>query len=385
MTLKISSRGQIDPFIVMDVMRDANALDATGADIVHLEVGQPGTPAPERVREAAAAAALSERLGYTDAMGIVPLRERIARHYRDFYDVEVDPAGVVVTTGSSGSFLLSFLAAFDEGDRVALAAPGYPAYRNILSALGVEPVVVETRLEDRFQPTPELLGQVEGRIDGLIVASPSNPTGTMIDRAGMDELTQYCRKNGIRLISDEIYHGITYGHESVTALSFDSNALIINSFSKYFSMTGWRLGWMIVPPDMLRSIECLAQNLFISPPSLSQVAAMAAFDSLDELRENVVRYAKNREILLAELPKAGFDRLAPADGAFYIYADVGELTNDSAEFCRRMLTEAQVAATPGLDFDPYRGNAYVRFSFAGSEDDIIRGVQRLKDWRINTS
>lgn len=385
MTLKISSRGQIDPFIVMDVMRDANALDATGADIVHLEVGQPGTPAPERVREAAAAAALSERLGYTDAMGIVPLRERIARHYRDFYDVEVDPAGVVVTTGSSGSFLLSFLAAFDEGDRVALAAPGYPAYRNILSALGVEPVVVETRLEDRFQPTPELLGQVEGRIDGLIVASPSNPTGTMIDRAGMDELTQYCRKNGIRLISDEIYHGITYGHESVTALSFDPNALIINSFSKYFSMTGWRLGWMIVPPDMLRSIECLAQNLFISPPSLSQVAAMAAFDSLDELRENVVRYAKNREILLAELPKAGFDRLAPADGAFYIYADVGELTNDSAEFCRRMLTEAQVAATPGLDFDPYRGNAYVRFSFAGSEDDIIRGVQRLKDWRINTS
>jgi aspartate/methionine/tyrosine aminotransferase len=385
MTLKISSRGQIDPFIVMDVMRDANALDATGANIVHLEVGQPGTPAPERVREAAAAAALSERLGYTDAMGIVPLRERIARHYRDFYDVEVDPAGVVVTTGSSGSFLLSFLAAFDEGDRVALAAPGYPAYRNILSALGVEPVVVETRLEDRFQPTPELLGQVEGRIDGLIVASPSNPTGTMIDRAGMDELTQYCRKNGIRLISDEIYHGITYGHESVTALSFDPNALIINSFSKYFSMTGWRLGWMIVPPDMLRSIECLAQNLFISPPSLSQVAAMAAFDSLDELRENVVRYAKNREILLAELPKAGFDRLAPADGAFYIYADVGELTNDSAEFCRRMLTEAQVAATPGLDFDPYRGNAYVRFSFAGSEDDIIRGVQRLKDWRINTS
>ena len=245
--------------------------------------------------------------------------------------------------------------------------------------------MVETRLEDRFQPTPELLGQVEGRIDGLIVASPSNPTGTMIDRAGMDELTQYCRKNGIRLISDEIYHGITYGHESVTALSFDPNTLIINSFSKYFSMTGWRLGWMIVPPDMLRSIECLAQNLFISPPSLSQVAALAAFDSHDELRENVARYAKNREILLAELPKAGFDRLAPADGAFYIYADVGELTNDSAEFCRRMLTEAQVAATPGLDFDPYRGNAYVRFSFAGSEDDIIRGVQRLKDWRINTS
>ncbi|MBT5570345.1 MAG: pyridoxal phosphate-dependent aminotransferase [Alphaproteobacteria bacterium] len=385
MALKISTRGQIDPFIVMDVMREANALDAAGGDIVHLEVGQPGTPAPERVREAAAAAALSERLGYTDAMGIAPLRERIAQHYQNFYGVDVDPAGVVVTTGSSGSFLLSFLAAFDVGDRVALAAPGYPAYRNILSALGVEPVVLETRLEDRFQPTPELLAQVDGPLDGLIVASPSNPTGTMIDRDGMEALTQYCHENGIRLISDEIYHGITFGHESVTALSFDPTALIINSFSKYFSMTGWRLGWMIVPPDMARSIECLAQNLFISAPSLSQVAALAAFDSHDELRENVARYAKNREILLTELPKAGFDRLAPADGAFYIYADVSGMTNDSAEFCRRMLTEAQVAATPGLDFDPYRGNTYVRFSFAGSEDDITRGVQRLQDWRNNAN
>jgi len=385
MALKISTRGQIDPFIVMDVMREANALDAAGGDIVHLEVGQPGTPAPERVREAAAAAALSERLGYTDAMGIAPLRERIAQHYQNFYGVDVDPAGVVVTTGSSGSFLLSFLAAFDVGDRVALAAPGYPAYRNILSALGVEPVVLETRLEDRFQPTPELLAQVDGPLDGLIVASPSNPTGTMIDRDGMEALTQYCHENGIRLISDEIYHGITFGHESVTALSFDPTAMIINSFSKYFSMTGWRLGWMIVPPDMARSIECLAQNLFISAPSLSQVAALAAFDSHDELRENVARYAKNREILLTELPKAGFDRLAPADGAFYIYADVSGMTNDSAEFCRRMLTEAQVAATPGLDFDPYRGNTYVRFSFAGSEDDITRGVQRLQDWRNNAN
>ena len=382
---KISSRSQIAPFIVMDVMRDANALDATGINIVHLEVGQPATPAPEMVRKAAAAAAFSERLGYTDAMGIAPLRERIARHYQDFYNVAVDPTSVVVTTGSSGGFLLSFLAAFDEGDRVALAAPGYPAYRNILSALGVEPVVVETRLKDRFQPTPELLRQIDGRIDGLIVASPSNPTGTMIDRAGMGALTLYCRENGIRLISDEIYHGITYGHESVTALSFDPNALIINSFSKYFSMTGWRLGWMIAPPDMLRSIECLAQNLFISAPSLSQVAALAAFDNHDELRQNVARYAKNREILLAELPKAGFDRLAPADGAFYLYADVGELTNDSAEFCRLMLTEAHVAATPGLDFDPYRGNAYVRFSFAGSEDEIKRGVRRLQDWQFKAN
>ena len=381
MSLKISGRGQIDPFIVMDVMREANALDAAGEDIVHLEVGQPGTSAPARVRDAAIAALNADRLGYTDALGIPALRDRLAMHYSDFYGVSVDPARIVITTGSSGAFLLAFLAAFDVGDRVALAAPGYPAYRNILTALGIEPVIVETRLEDRFQPTLELLARVEGRLDGLIVASPSNPTGTMIGAAEMAGLTGYCRENGIRFVSDEIYHGITYGHESVTALEHDPEAVIINSFSKYFSMTGWRLGWMIVPPEMTRSIECLAQNLFISPPTLSQHAAMAAFDSQEELQSNIARYARNRDILLAELPKAGFDRLAPADGAFYIYADVGHMTNDSAEFCRRMLTEAQVAATPGLDFDPYRGNTYVRFSFAGSEDDMTRAVERLRRWR----
>lgn len=383
MGLKISTRGQIDPFIVMDVMREANARDAAGEDIVHLEVGQPATSAPALVRQAAVDALESERLGYTDALGIPALREAVARHYQDFYGVAVDPDGVVVTTGSSGGFLLAFLAAFDVGDRVALAAPGYPAYRNILSALGIEPVVVETRLEDRFQPTPELLAQVDGELDGLIVASPSNPTGTMLGAEEMARLTDYCRENGIRFISDEIYHGITFGHDSVTALGFEPEAVVINSFSKYFSMTGWRLGWLIVPPAMARSIECLAQNLFISPPTLSQHAAIAAFESHDECRANVARYAKNREILLAELPEAGFDRLAPADGAFYIYADVGHLTNDSAEFCRRMLAEAQVAATPGLDFDPYRGSTTVRFSFAGSQDDMRGAVARLKAWRKN--
>lgn len=381
MGLKISGRGQIDPFIVMDVMREANALDAAGEDIVHLEVGQPGTPAPARVRDAAIAALNSDRLGYTDALGIPALRERLAMHYSDFYGVSVDPARIVITTGSSGAFLLAFLGAFDVGDRVALAAPGYPAYRNILTALGIEPVIVETRLEDRFQPTPDLLAKVEGNLDGLIVASPSNPTGTMLGTAEMAGLTAYCRENGIRFVSDEIYHGITFGHDSVTALAHDPEAVVINSFSKYFSMTGWRLGWLIVPPEMSRSVECLAQNLFISPPTLSQHAAVAAFDSQEELQGNVARYARNREILLAELPKAGFDRLAPADGAFYIYADVGHLTNDSTEFCRRMLAEAQVAATPGLDFDPYRGNTYVRFSFAGSEDDMTRAVERLGRWR----
>ncbi|MDE0790544.1 MAG: aminotransferase class I/II-fold pyridoxal phosphate-dependent enzyme [Woeseiaceae bacterium] len=381
MGLKTSNRGKVDPFIVMDVMRKADALDTAGEDIVHLEVGQPGTRAPLLVRQAAAEAAMSEQLGYTDSLGIVPLRERIAVHYQDFYGVDVDPDAVVVTTGSSGGFLLAFLAAFDVGDRVALAAPGYPAYRNILSALGVEPVIVETKLADRFQPTPELLSEIDGTLDGLIIASPSNPTGTMIDRDGMDALTHYCRENDIWLISDEIYHGITYAHESVTARGFEPNAVIINSFSKYFSMTGWRLGWMIVPQVLMESIYRLSANLFISPPSLSQIAALAAFDCHEELRANVARYAKNREILLAELPTVGFDKLAPADGAFYIYADVGGITSDSAEFCHRMLVEAKVAATPGLDFDPVRGNTYVRFSFAGSEDDIMSGIRRLRSWR----
>jgi aspartate/methionine/tyrosine aminotransferase len=381
MPLKISTRGQIDPFIVMDVMREANALVAAGEDIVHLEVGQPGTPAPAKVREAAMAAIRDERLGYTDALGVPALRERIAAHYDNMYGVDVAPERIVVTTGSSGGFLLAFLAVFDVGDRVALAAPGYPAYRNILSALGVEPVVVETSIEDRFQPTPGVIGDVAGDLDGLIVASPSNPTGTMIGDREMQSLTDLARIKSMRFISDEIYHGITYGHDSVTALAYDDEAIVINSFSKYFSMTGWRLGWLVVPESMMRSVECLAQNFFISAPTLSQYAALAAFDSHDELRENVAKYARNRDILLNDLPGVGFDRLAPADGAFYVYADVSQLTNDSNELCRRMLTEARIATTPGLDFDPYRGNASVRFSFAGTEDDMSRAIDRLSAWR----
>jgi aspartate/methionine/tyrosine aminotransferase len=381
MPLKVSTRGRIDPFIVMDVMREANALAAAGEDIVHLEVGQPGTPAPAKVREAATAAIRDERLGYTDALGIPALRERIAAHYDSMYGVDVAPERIVVTTGSSGGFLLAFLAAFDVGDRVGLAAPGYPAYRNILSALGVEPVVVETSIEDRFQPTSGVIGAVAGELDGLIVASPSNPTGTMVGDQEMRSLTDLARRKSMRFISDEIYHGITYGHDSVTALAYDDEAIVINSFSKYFSMTGWRLGWLVVPESMMRSVECLAQNLFISAPTLSQYAALAAFDSHEELRENVAKYARNRDILLNDLPGVGFDRLAPADGAFYVYADVSQLTNDSDAFCRRMLTEARIATTPGLDFDPYRGNAFVRFSFAGTEDDMRRAIDRLDAWR----
>jgi aspartate/methionine/tyrosine aminotransferase len=380
MALKIAQRGLIDPFIVMDVMRAANELAARGEDVLHLEVGQPGTSAPQKVIAAAQAALLEELLGYTDSLGIPELRRCISEHYSNFYGVAIDPDRVVITTGSSGGFLLAFISAFEPNDRVALAAPGYPAYRNILTALGVEPVLLETTAADRFQPTSELL-QAAGDIDGLILASPSNPTGTMVGPAELEALMAWCRKAGVRLISDEIYHGITYGSPALTAADLDDEAIVINSFSKYFSMTGWRLGWMVVPESLLRPVECLTQNLFISPPSLSQYAAIAAFDSSDELNQNVARYARNREILLDRLPKAGFDRLAPADGAFYIYADVAHMTNDSPEFCRRMLAEAHVAATPGVDFDPFSGHKFVRFSFAGTEDDMLAACERLERWR----
>jgi aspartate/methionine/tyrosine aminotransferase len=380
MALKVAQRGLIDPFIVMDVMRAANELAAAGEDVLHLEVGQPGTPAPQPVIAAAQKALQEELLGYTDSLGIPELRQRIVQHYADFYGVSVDLERIVVTTGSSGGFLLSFVSAFEAGDRVALAAPGYPAYRNILTALGVEPVLLETTAADRFQPTPKLL-QAAGDLDGLILASPSNPTGTMVARAELEALVAWCRDAGVRLISDEIYHGITYGSPAVTAVGIDDDAIVINSFSKYFSMTGWRLGWLVAPEALLRPIECVTQNLFISPPSLSQYAGVAAFDSADELTANVVRYARNREILLDRLPKAGFDRLAPADGAFYIYADIAHMTNDSPEFCRRMLAEAHVAATPGVDFDPFSGHKFVRFSFAGTEDDMTAACDRLAEWR----
>ncbi len=381
MTLKIARRGKVPPFIVMDVMRAADEREAGGGDVLHLEVGQPGTAAPLKVLEAAARALSSDRLGYTLALGMEELRNRISRHYLDYYGVGVDPARVAVTTGSSGAFVLAFLSAFEAGDRVALASPGYPAYRNILKALGVEVVSLEVGPKTNFQPDPGILDAVSGPIDGLIVASPSNPTGTMLGPGSMEAISKWCAQAGARLISDEIYHGITYDRRAETALSFGSDAIVINSFSKYFSMTGWRLGWMVVPESLLRSVECLAQNMFISPPAISQMAAIEAFACRDELDANVAAYARNRELLLRELPRAGFDELASADGAFYIYADVAHMTNDSPDFCRRMLAETGVAATPGTDFDPERGSHFVRFSFSGPQGDIAKAAGRLIEWR----
>lgn len=385
MSIKIARRGTVPPFIVMDVLAAANERAAAGGAVYHLEVGQPSTPAPRGVIEAARRALDGDRLGYTEALGIPALRRRIARHYREWYGVALDPARVVVTTGSSGAFLLAFLAAFDAGDRVALAAPGYPAYRNILTALGVEPVLLPVGPNSRFQPTAALLdaflAESGGKLDGLIVASPSNPTGTMLDRQALADLAALCRDRGIRLVSDEIYHGITYGEPAASMTALGDQAIVVNSFSKYFSMTGWRLGWLVLPEDLVRPVECLAQNFFISPPSLSQSAAVAAFDCHDELEANVRRYAANRALLLERLPRAGFERIAPADGAFYLYAEVDHLTPDSHDFCRRMLAETGVAATPGTDFDPQRGHRFVRFSFAGSTEDMAAAADRLIAWR----
>lgn len=380
MVLKVADRGRIPPFIVMDVMQAAADREAEGGDVLHLEVGQPSTKAPSKVIEAAKAALDGDKLGYTVAFGVPGLRERIATHYRAWYGVDIPLERIAATKGSSAAFLLSFLAAFDPGDRVAMVSPGYPAYRNILSALGIEPVLILSGPEHRFQPTPALLDALDAPVDGLILASPSNPTGTMVGATEMRALVDYCKANGIRMISDEIYHGISYGTPAVSALQSDSNTLVVNSFSKFFSMTGWRLGWMIVPPDLVRSVECLAQNMFISPPTLSQHAAIAAFDCYDEAEANVRRYARNREVLLNDLPAAGLSDLAPADGAFYIYANVAKYTNDSVGFCRRMLAETGVACTPGVDFDPDRGNATVRFSFAGATGDMTEACRRMKDW-----
>ena len=373
------SRINIPPFFVMEVMRAACEREAAGGEVLHLEVGQPSTAAPSRVIQAAKAALESDRLGYTEALGIAPLRAAISRHYRERYGLDVPPRRVVVTTGSSGGFVLAFLAAFEAGDRVAMAAPGYPCYRNILAALGVTPVEIPVGPGTRFQPTPELL-EAAGPLDGLIVASPANPTGTMIPAAELKALSLYCSARGIRLISDEIYHGITYGEPAVSALGFSDEALVLNSFSKYFSMTGWRVGWMVVPEDLIRPVECLVQNLFISAPTVSQLGAVAAFECRAELDGHVVRYARNRALLLDELPKAGLDRLAPAEGAFYIYAEVSALTHDSEAWCKRLLAETGIAITPGIDFDPVRGRGFVRFSFAGATETIAEAVKRLKVW-----
>ncbi|MCF6443651.1 pyridoxal phosphate-dependent aminotransferase [Nereida sp. MMG025] len=368
-----SKRGDVDPFIVMDVMAAAAKAESEGRHIIHMEVGQPSTPAPKGARLAVANAMGGDPMGYTVALGLPALRARIAQLYLDWYGVTVDPARIVITPGSSGAFILAFTALFDAGDKVAIGAPGYPSYRQILKSLDIEPVDIPTTAENRLQPVAAELDDVQG----LLVASPANPSGTMLDHRAMRALIESCAEKGAAFISDEIYHGIEYEAKAVTALEISDDAWVINSFSKYFSMTGWRVGWMVVPQTHVRRVERLAQNMFICAPHISQIAALAAMDCDAELQENMDVYRRNRALMLDGLPKAGFDKIAPPDGAFYIYADVSEHTDDSLAFAAEILDKADVAVTPGLDFDPERGATTIRFSYARHTDDIQEGLRRL--------
>ena len=373
--MRLSRRSNVDPFIVMDVMEAAAKAEAAGRHIIHMEVGQPGTAAPKGARAALARAMEEDALGYTVALGLPALRARIAALYQKRHGIALDASRVIVTSGSSAGFLLAFTALFDAGDRVALGAPGYPSYRQILRALSLEPVDIQTRIEDRYQP---VAADLPDDIAGLIVASPANPSGTMLDRAAMTALIEACNARGAAFVSDEIYHGIEYERQAVSALEITDNAYVINSFSKYYSMTGWRVGWMVVPEAHVRTVERLAQNMFICPPHASQIAALAAMECGSELEDNLKVYAKNRALMLERLPEAGFDRIAPPDGAFYVYADVSAITDDAHALARDILDKAGVSVTPGLDFDKARGAGTLRFSYARSTSDIEEGLARLK-------
>jgi aspartate/methionine/tyrosine aminotransferase len=379
---KPSRRAAVAPFIAMDVLRQARRLEQAGRQIIHMELGEPGAPAPLVVREAAAAALLEGRLGYGEALGDAVLRERIARHYTEHYGVGVAADRVLVTTGSSGAFLLAFLAGFDAGARVGVVQPGYPAYANILEALGLTLAPIEVGAETRFAPTMELIEAAhrQERLDGLLLMSPANPTGAMIAPPELEKICAFCEDAGVVLVSDEIYHRLEYEGRAETALRFSRGAVVVNSFSKYYAMTGWRLGWAIAPASLARPMERLQQSLAICAPTLSQRAALAAFDASEELESIKQGYARSRSLLLRQLPRIGLPLFAPPDGAFYIYADVSHLTTDSTRFCSDMLEEIGVAVTPGVDFDRARGASTLRISYAGSPEDVALGIERLSAW-----
>ena len=380
MTLKIADRGRVPPFLVMDVLRDASKREAEGANVLHMEIGQPSAGVPRAVADRLADALRHgvDPMGYTMAQGLPALCRRIAVHGEALYGCPIPQERVFCTMGSSAAFLIAFLAAFAPGDRVGLASPGYPAYRHILKAVGIEPVLLPVGAETRFQPTPAMLDGLN--LDGLIVASPSNPTGSMLLPEALKTLAGHCHDAGIRLISDEIYHGIGYGMKFATATAFSPSAVVINSFSKYYCMTGWRLGWMVLPEDMLRAAECLGQNLFISPPTISQHAAIAAFDELATFDALVAGYGRNRDLLVDGLATFGIDKVAPPDGAFYVHADISHLGLDSADLCRRMLAETGVAVAPGWDFDPVNGGNAIRFSYCAAETTVTEALARLATW-----
>ena len=374
--MKLSRRSQVDPFIVMDVMKAARAAEAKGRRIIHMEVGQPSTLAPIQARQVVAESLVSDPMGYTVALGLPDLRHGIARLYMDWYGLDLDPSRVVVTSGSSAGFLLAFTALFDPRARVGLASPGYPSYRQILKALSLQPIDILTDASTGYQLSVQDVAALQ--LDGLLIASPGNPTGTMLGKPALQALADHAKKLGIGFISDEIYHGIEYEKKAVTALEVTNSVYVINSFSKYFSMTGWRVGWLIVPEDHVRSIERLAQNMFICPPHISQIAALEALGCGEEMEKNLAVYAENRRLMLAGLPQVGINKIAPPDGAFYIYADISEFGVDSRIFAAQVLAYAGVAITPGLDFDPLRGGHTIRLSYAQSTDEIVEGLCRLK-------
>ena len=369
-------RGDVDSFIVMDVMEAARLEEAAGRSIIHMEVGQPGTAAPMMARARLVAEMENDALGYTVALGRIDLRERIAKLYQDWYGIVVSPSRIVVTAGSSAAFTLAFTALFNSGERVAIGEPGYPSYRNILKALSLDPVGIQTRAEDRYQPVLADVATIEN-LAGLLVASPANPSGTMLDKPTLKVLMDHCAEHDIAFISDEIYHGIHYEGRAVSALEINDDCFVINSFSKYFSMTGWRIGWMVVPESHVRMVERLAQNMFICAPHAAQAAALGALDAEAELSLNFDRYVENRRLMLEALPLMGFDKIAPPDGAFYIYADVTRWSDNSAKFCAQILKEVGVSVTPGIDFDKKRGHKTIRFSYAQSTRDIREGLARL--------
>ena len=374
--MRRSNRGDVDPFMVMDVMAAARLEEASGRSIIHMEVGQPGTAAPKMAQARLVSEMEVDALGYTVALGRIDLRERIAMLYSNWYGIIVPPHRIVVTAGSSAAFTLAFTALFDPGERIAIGEPGYPSYRNILKALSLETVSIQTQAENRYQPTLAEVAAVEN-LAGLLVASPANPSGTMLDKSALKVLMDHCAEHDISFISDEIYHGIQYEGRAVSALEINDECFVINSFSKYFSMTGWRVGWMVVPESHVRTVERLAQNMFICAPHVAQIAALGAMEAESELSKNFAIYANNRLLMLEALPKMGFDKIAPPDGAFYVYADVSRWSDDSVAFSAQILEEAGVAVTSGLDFDRGRGHQTIRFSYAGTTEDIREGLTRL--------
>ena len=379
--MKKSKRGNVDPFIVMDVMENARKAEERGKDIVHMEVGQPGTPAPIDAQKELIKIMKNDSLGYTVALGIPELRQRISQLYGDWYNLDLNPNRIIITSGSSAGFILSFSSLFDAKDRVGICSPGYPSYRQILKAQDLEPVLIETKFENNFQPFSKDLKDIN--LSGVLIASPANPTGSMLNYNQLESLINTSLENNISFISDEIYHGIEYEKKATTALQITDQCYVINSFSKYFSMTGWRVGWMVVPEDHVRQIERLAQNMFICAPHASQIAALHALDCEDELKNNLDVYKENRKLMIKGLKDSGFSKISSPDGAFYIYADVSKFCNDSLEFANRVLKEAKVAITPGLDFDSKRGNSTIRFSYARSTEDIIKGLEKLNIFMKN--